>query len=370
MVEMNFINIWSLTILSLLMGCVSPYDFEIAAKSSSIVVDGYISNQSYEDAQRFPADGRYFKVRIKELRDVINTRNEWVSDAEVHLEVSDKSIHFFEPQGEGLYLLLDQQFKADSGKYYRLIVQNGEDIFESSWESLPSNNPPIGELHFEEDFLNNIEYVGGEPVLVTKKSLSVYAHLTQNNQDRRYMVWDFDPHWLYVAPLTSTNSPQMTCWATNASFLQNYVLALDHHGDYDQRLFEFETIRNERIYDELTVLIHQYVVNPGFYYFLNDLQIQSTRGGIFDTPPYNAGGNFKTVKGSESQASGYFAVVNEQARRWYFDRTQLSYYMASETKSDCLKYWDPRDPEPAPECLRCLEYTRGIATNVKPNWWK
>ena len=65
---------------------------------------------------------------------------------------------------------------------------------------------------------------------------------------------------------------------------------------------------------------------------------------------------------------GYFGVVNEQAKRWYFSRTDLSYPVANTWRELCM---NPNIlPAAKAQCYSCFNYGKGIPTNVKPFWWE
>ena len=87
---------------------------------------------------------------------------------------------------------------------------------------------------------------------------------------------------------------------------------------------------------------------------------------LTDVPPFNLQTNFFATAGDE-KVSGYFGVVKEQARRWYFSRHDLSYFVVNTLKPDCLvDYGGP----PAPECTDCRAYSFGKALTTKPEWWQ
>ncbi len=87
--------------------------------------------------------------------------------------------------------------------------------------------------------------------------------------------------------------------------------------------------------------------------------------GIFDAPPYNLNTNIIS-KYRDEKVSGFFSVVDEKAKRWFFSSKDLSYFVPDIQKSDCnIPLLDP-----APQCFDCLEYNNGETTIIKPNWWE
>lgn len=94
------------------------------------------------------------------------------------------------------------------------------------------------------------------------------------------------------------------------------------------------------------------------------MQEQNESSQLIDKPPYNLDTNFQSLNG-EKRVSGYFGVVHEQAKRWYFDKKDLSYFVENTLQKDCTVPFQDK----APECFDCREYSFGITSNVKPSWW-
>ena len=84
---MRPINKLTLFIL-ILSGCIEPYEFRIENKAPTLVVEGFISNVSYNETLQYPSDGRFFTVKLRLTSDVINVSDEVVEHASVTL-VSD-----------------------------------------------------------------------------------------------------------------------------------------------------------------------------------------------------------------------------------------------------------------------------------------
>ena len=125
-----------------------------------------------------------------------------------------------------------------------------------------------------------------------------------------------------------------------------------------------ETVRNAKLYVKYSALIVQHAMNEDYYSFWKEMQEQNEEGAIFDKPPFNLHTNFHSL-GGDKKVSGYFGVVQEQAKRWYFDIKDLSYHVENTAKADCqIPFTDT-----PPECFDCREYSFGIVTNVKPQWW-
>lgn len=359
---MRFGKIFLLFVI--LLGCVEPYDFHVTDADPSVVIEAFISDKSFNETKAYPSDGRHFIVKLSYTSDVINTNGTVISGAEVNLINSLGQQWTYQETEQGLYSLLDDNFKAEPNIQYKLqVILDDQNIFESAWAEMPVVNTPVmGTIGFREAEEKMYKYESNEKVVRWVKGIFSTIELPPNKtqQDLHY-EWQFTPAWIYISPLGRDK-----CWAVNPLYLRDNTLHLDRVGGYEKDLFFIETIRNERIFEKLSVLVTQYTLTEDFYFFKKEMQDQVNNGSVFDKPPYNLRTNFHTTEG-EKKVMGHFGVVREQAQRWYFNTKDLSYYVENTLLGDCLVDYGPGGP--APECLRCIEYSNGIASDEKPSWW-
>lgn len=360
----------SLLLFVFIAGCVEPYEFVIPDGLPGIAIDAQLTDKSFHDTQLYPSDGRYQSVRLTRTTAVSNVRPQPVSQALVEL-VDDQggSFLYVETETPGLYIYPDPDFSAKPGRKYKLRVNvEGEAEIESSWESLPEEQPLTGEVKFKEVVRPMYRYEASKQVVRDVRGIETYLTLPPNNSDNPiYYRWSFEPMFIYVAPLDTVRSSKTgMCWIRNPPYLRDYALREDRAGGYDQPLFFMETIRNYFIYTEFSALVKQHILSRDHFYYYKEMQDRNMGGFLQDTPPYNLRTNF-TVVGGDAAAFGYFAPVREQATRWYFRRQELSYALEDTSKEDCLY---PKMGM-APQCLDCREYDwGGEATDVKPAWWR
>lgn len=353
-------------------GCIEPYEFVVPADSKALVVEAFISDKSFTDTKAYPSDGRYFSVKLSYTGDVTNARPLMISGASVSLvnELGEQWNYTESTENAGMYYLRNDDFKAQQGIRYKLRIHPPNDIgYESEWEAMPvAEAPAMGEVGFAETTVQRYQIESLEPVLNTIKGVTASVILPENNtQGKIFYRWEFIPMWIYVAPLVTATNPVYRCWATDPNYISDYVLQADIAGGYKKDLFFVETIRNERLFENFSTLVLQYAVNEDYYAFWNEMQQQVQGGAIFDNPPYNLQTNFHAIDG-DKPVSGNFGVVQEQAKRWYFNKSDLSYYVENTLKADCLVVYGPGPP--AEECLDCRFYSFGIATTTKPSWWR
>lgn len=353
--------------------CIEPYEFVIQDNNPALVVEAYISDKSFNETQLYPSDGRHFTVKIGLTGDVINHRPVMISGASVRL-VSDQDVEWeyleTDPlNNPGVYTLLDSDFKASQNVQYKLrIGLPGEDVYESGWETLPVTPIlPMGDVGFTENEVQVYKQELGKQVIKTVKGITANIILPQNGTSSTlYYRWEYTPMWIYQAPLSrSATNPGHRCWATEENYLKDYTLQLDRVGGYKKDLFFMQTVRNERIFEDFTLLITQHSLTEKYYYFWKEMQEQSEGGAIFDKPPYNLETNLVSLNG-DKRVIGYFGVVGEQATRWYFNWKDLSYYVPNTLLGDCTVPFQ----DVAPECFDCREYSFGKVTTVEPSWWR
>jgi hypothetical protein len=353
--------------------CIEPYEFVVVDNNPAVVIEAHISDKSYNETLLYPSDGRYFTVKIGLTGDVINHRPIMVSGASVIL-VSDQDAEWeyleTDPvNNPGIYTLLDNNFKAIQNTQYKLRIRlPGEDVYESSWEALPTPHAPaMGDIGFHETEVQAYKQEAGENVIRTVQGITANIDLPENGTGSPlYYRWEYSPMWIYQAPLSrSASVPGYRCWATEENYLKDYTLQLDHVGGYERDLFFMQTIRNAKIYEDFTLLITQHSLSENHYYFWKEMQEQTEGGAIFDKPPYNLKTNLAQVNGEKSVV-GYFGVVGEQARRWYFNWKDLSYNVPNTLLADCTVPFQ----DIAPECYDCREYSFGKVVTEKPSWWR
>ena len=359
-------KIRSFVFILAVFSCVEPYEFLIEDNQRTIVVEAMISDKSFNETLEYPSDGRYFTAKLTYSGDVTNERPDPIVGAHVELISSEGESWVYAETDPGIYTLLDIDFKARHLVRYKLVVLHLEDLYESSWEELPSSEvPPMGDVGFVESEKEVYVVEAGENVVRTKKGINVFNRLATHGGEAIYYRWRFTPTWIYRAPLASSAGPYYTCWATNINYLRDYKLQIDQTGGYQKPLFFIETIRNERLFEEFSLLVTQYAMTEAEFFFWNEMQDQAEGGAINDTPPFDIVTNFENK--DKKRVSGYFGVSQEQARRWYFNIDDLSYRVDKTLKADCLVDYGPGGPSPG--CLDCREYSHGDATTVRPAWW-
>lgn len=367
-VSMNIRFVYVFLFVSIL-GCIEPYEFVINDDTPVLVVEGFITDVSYNQSKEYPSDGRYFQVKLSYTSDVTNVRGESVSGATVQLLSSEDERWLYKEAGNGEYMLKYSDFAAIPGVSYKLSISiSGGDVFESEWLSLPIvEDQQMGEISFIETSKETYEVVANEKQVITVEGISVRVNIPENvNNQPRYYRWDVEPMWEYTVPLRPYVNK--TCWIRSNTYLPNYSLKEDYVGHYANDLFFIETHGNERLFERFSLLVKQYMLGEKEYYFFSELQELANSGAFFDKPPYNLKTNISGVD-NDRRVVGYFWIASEQARRWYFDIYDLSYPVYNHLLEECLKPYGPPAVGEINPCRDCLGYLNGRPSLDEPEWW-
>lgn len=224
-----------LGVFLIVFSCIEPYTFVVLDNTPALVVEGYISDKSFDDTRAYPSDGRFFTIRLTSTTDVTNVSPEPVTDANVILlsDADEEWVYQHSGNQPGVYILNDSAFKAVPGVQYRIRIITEDEDYESSWQSMPDVQvPPIGTVAFRETESQKYLVEAGKNVLRTVKEVESYIAVKPNTTARSiYYHWRFTPMWVYIAPLSpSASRPGHTCWATSKDYLKTFALQVDIAG--------------------------------------------------------------------------------------------------------------------------------------------
>lgn len=355
-------------IMMLFGSCVETFTFDTSNEESFLVVDGYISDVSYNETLLQPMNPKYFEVRLKMTNVVGNTVDTPVPQAQVEL-VDDLGEHWdYEESTGGVYRLYFEDFEAEEGKSYKLSIKlsNGEH-YESNLETLPQ---PLGEgeVIYEEDQIRDYRIVAGTKKIVDINGVSVKFELpNEPNATTTYNRWDFVTTYGFIARLNDNPSdPNFRCWVSEDFFFDEFTIQKGESNGGLHDLFFFDT-GSEVVHEGVSVLIRQQGLSELNYQFWEDLDNQKKQADLFAPPPYNLNTNMHPV-GHDKEVYGYFGVLREKFYRWQFSHDMVSYpiiYPESLINSCNI----PRPPWSCWDCTRVALVTRSTVTNARPIWW-
>lgn len=354
--------------LMLLSSCVETFTFDTSNEESFLVVEGYISDISYNESLLEPMNPKYFEVKLKMTNVVGNSVDTPVPQAQVELVDNFEEHWDFEEATGGVYRLYFEDFEAEEDKSYKLSIRlaNGEE-YQSNMESLPQ---PLGEgkVIFEEDQIRDYRIIAGTRKITDLDGVSVKFELpNESNSSMVYNRWDFVTTYGFIARLNDNPSdPNFRCWVSEDFFFDEFSIQKGESNGALHDLFFFDT-GSQVVHEGVSVLIRQQGLSEYNYQFWEDLDNQKKQAELFAPPPYNLITNIHPV-GHDKEAFGYFGVIREKFYRWQFSHDMVSYpiiYPESLINSCNI----PRPPRSCWDCTRVALVTRSTVTNARPTWW-
>ncbi|WP_420583219.1 DUF4249 domain-containing protein [Reichenbachiella sp.] len=353
----------SILIFLTLGSCIEDFEFDGVSAGEGIVVEGFITNQSYNDLIPLPLPARYFTLKLSNVGELDNVRNEPVLGAKIELHQDDGVVYDYAEIENGEYGLFYEDFKADEAHGYHLEITLADGKKITSEIQTLEKGMDMGSFSLVEGTKLDYENIREEVSIAEQEGISFYVTTLANElSEPVYYKWDLEITWIYNAALAADNSPIKYCWATSKYFFQEYQLLEDYEGGIANELFFLKT-KGSRLNHGYSVLIRQTVMNSKYYTFWKEVEKQLNQSELFATPPYNIESNLSS---DDTNVFGYFGVVNETFGRWYFDESEISNYGGWINDERCSF-----GPPFAPWCFDCrvLAYDDSPVQSSMPDWW-
>ncbi|RED96657.1 DUF4249 domain-containing protein [Marinoscillum furvescens] len=359
-------NFLYLPLIVLIASCQEIISFEIDESEDVVVIDGFISNKSYQDVIAASGDGRYFEVTVRRSKPIGEFSPIGIDYATVHLEAGSGALIPLEHSDNGIYKLCDQTFRAVEGEAYRVVAHFDEQTFTSGWQSLPSGENIISRPKIDYQTRTEYSFATGKREILETEMLLYKTTLPDNESSTPdFYTWDFHTSWIYEAWLAGKNSSVRRCYVHSAYYIDDLTLATVKSKGPVTEIFAIP-VDNARLDHQFTVFVTQKKLSPEFYEYLDGLKEQTVRGTIFDSPPYNLPTN---ITGGEGvRTAGFFTVVNENHYRWFTNHTDLGFAGLWDYSTSCIN--NAPGPRPA-DCYDCRQHRgSGNVTNARPAWWR
>ena len=129
---------FAIALLLLLTACIDPITFETGSEPRRLVVDGFISNISFEERAFLPAPASKFYLALRWTSIVDNVRDQVISDAKVFLMASNGArIDYLWNEQDQRYILSDDSFAAEEGVSYKVRIETANGgVYESDSDSV------------------------------------------------------------------------------------------------------------------------------------------------------------------------------------------------------------------------------------------
>ena len=324
-------------------GCIEPYEPEVGAYDSVLVVDGLLSNHSG------PAT-----VILSRSFPYSEDTGVHVSNATVMIENEQGENILLEEISPGTYQSDSSRFQGKPGIKYRLLVRTPDDNeFESDWELLKVA-PPIDQIKVEyKEILSNDPE--GDPIPGAQFLVS-----TRDPENKtRYYRWEFEETYRYFLsypPLirvefsdrpgngqdqvfynNGNNFEGYRCWKTEKS--KQLIIATTEALSQDiivDHPFLYVDNSTPRLSTKYSVLLKQYAITKNHYAYLKKIEeINETTGSLFDPIPNEVYGNIRSSDNSNIPVLGYFSVSGVTEKRIFLARSDLMERFAVPRGPEC-----------------------------------
>ena len=303
----------------LLIGCVEPYEGEVADYEDVLVVNANLTNEVTRHEVRLTRSYRFEED---------GPRAE--SNAQVQILGDDGSVYAFEEIEPGRYLSRDL-FAAQPNIEYSLSIEleNGKS-YASDAIQLPSATT-IENLYAERTTNDDGE-----------DGIGIFVDSFDPDAQSRYYHFEFEETYKIIAPFWSkydavvisegedTSSlgvilrerEEQVCYGKDSA---KEILTQSTLGRTQDRLTRFNVrfIKNDNyiITHRYSILVKQYVQNPEAFAYYETLKgLSKSSENIFsEDQPGFLGGNIFATDGSGENVSGFFEVSTVDEKRIFFD---------------------------------------------------
>ncbi|MCB0633749.1 MAG: DUF4249 domain-containing protein, partial [Lewinella sp.] len=316
-----------------LYSCVEPFEPEVGAYESTLVVDGLFTNSADTSSVILSRSYAYSE-----------RKGEAVQGATVVIEDDQGQMNEMKESSPGVYQNDPAAFSGEVGRSYRLRITtlDGQQ-FESSWE-LMKPAPPVGEIYFE--YKERLQNEVGKPPI---PGIQIYLDSDDPEQKTRYYRWEFEEtyefhlkHHPVIEVIFGSNpgfggdrieyvSPGpnggFRCWKHETS--TRIMIASSENLTEDAVVafpINYVDITTYRLYRKYSLLVKQYAISKGYYDHLRKvLEVNETTGSLFDPIPNETLGNIHSSDGRDIPVLGYFSAAGVDTSRFFIDNTELPF---------------------------------------------
>jgi uncharacterized protein DUF4249 len=310
---MKFIlYIIQLFFIGLLIGCLEPYEPEIASNPTDyLVVDGVITSKS----------GPYtIKITKTFDLDVVDPEEVEVTGLNLVIEEENGLVETLDETSGGNYQTISLQGKV--GNRYRLKFNYNGNQYQSSWEEIYSSTP-IDSVYYSvetKQTTNKDEQI---------KGVQFYLDSHGSSQDATYYRYEWEETWeigvfypslfdyLGNDNLEEAINPLHTCWKHNSQTVINIATSEGlTENQISRNELDFITGENERFIKKYSLLVKQYALDESEYLFWKALQESNEQlGSLYDKQPGNIKGNITNLSSPSEIVLGYFSASGLQEER-------------------------------------------------------
>jgi hypothetical protein len=281
--------------LSLITGCIDPYEAKVIQGETRLVVEGHITSSEGPYSVILSYSGKYSSK--------VDGISEFIADASLCIyDDEGNCADLFETSDPGRYYTYNESFRGQIGKSYHLeiILPNGKHY--ASRPEIMQKPPEIKYTYYD-------YYPGSN---LKREGFYVYIDTEDPGDETNYYKWNtiswdlysWDPCWNRVPDFSPFNIE------ADKNIDGNFVASkLVKIVPYNSRL-------------PYVVTVHQQALSENAYEFLKSLNDQiNLSGSIFDPPPTFIWGNIRNIEDPEELVLGYFYAAGVAESEIAIDRS-------------------------------------------------
>ncbi len=303
-------------VLVVLQNCREPFDVEVPAGTSLLVVNAMITDQP----------GPYM-VKLSRSSQLESLDFPAETGAVVTVESASGSIETLEEALDGYYLTSEDGIRGVVGEQYRLTIQTrNEETYQSDWKLL-KQSPPIDSVYFS--------YKEAQTEEALLQGIQTYVDTHDPSNKTEYYRYTWTETWHYTVPyspqyeyLGSDNQrlieKKETCWMNVPSTSINIASSTQNGRDIISRQpILFVTTQTPRLRIHYSLLVNQYALDQEEYFFWKGLKETVNQSGtLFDKQPQSVTGNIHRLN-SDEPVLGYFSASTISTKRIFITRSDL-----------------------------------------------
>jgi len=315
MVRLKLLLQYSL-VLILLHNCREPFDVEVPAGNSLLVVNAMITDQPgpymVKLSRSSPLGSFDFPAEIGSV---------------VTIESASGEIETLEEAHDGYYFTSEGGIRGAVGEQYRLSIQTrNEETYQSDWKLL-KQSPPIDSVY--STFRQQATVDG----FVEGVQTFVDTHDPANSTE--FYRYEYIETWKYTVAMAAQFEylgddnrrsflPKWACWIDQPSTSINIASSTQNERDIISRQpILYVTTQTPRLRFLYSLLVKQYALDQEEFLFWKGLkETVNESGTLFDKQPQSITGNMHKIN-SDEPVLGYFSASTVSTQRVFLDQSDL-----------------------------------------------
>lgn len=312
------------------VSCIEPFEPEIENKQDMLVINGSITDKPGSHFVQISRSSEYNEPAFIPVKGCV-----------VRVEDQDgRGVTYTEDQ-PGIYIADLEESFLEVNNCYRLYVlsQDGEEYM-SEYDSLLAC-PPIDSLYYETDLP-----VSDDPNITFMGGVQINVDVRGEKSESRNFLWELEETYLYLAdyyiqylwendsvyefdpPSDSLTRCYMTEPISKIYTASTRNLVSNELNKYP---LNYISAWGPRLKFEYGLLVTQYsLTDEAFLYWEKIANLTDDEGGLYETQPANAHGNFYNVNNEDEEVLGFFYASQEQEEWIQFERPLLNIYELNE----------------------------------------